>query len=394
MTETKITGREPRLQTGEIARGKRRLSLRRLGTMLNVLSPDKVSLQAIEEMIKSDETLVRYNAAKLLGKRGDRNARMLVEKTLKNGQPRTRASVARHLYGFSWYSAEPLLRLAFQDSDPRVRESAVYALCVQRDTNAYDMLLEMLENEEDLVLEAAAVGLRDTQDPPAVDVMNKVMAANDPDVRIKALEVLGMTGLPQAMPIVRDAMFDPSPHVKYAATLSLLELAGEGWLQELAGVIGRTSGETLEQVLLGFFHATNYLKIDVAKSESADLMLDALENALYDAHDGVRKAAVWPLAWLRHERSPKILLRTYRIESDPDVKAHIVRVSAGLMSAVSEEILQDALQSQDEVVRAQAQQIMQEREQSGVVLTYDEDAYDGMVMDRKMMLGRYDDLKS
>ena len=387
--QTKITGREPRLQVVSEESGKRRLSLRRLGTMLNALSPDKVSLDAIAEMIKSDDTLVRYNAAKLLGKRADRSARTVVEDALKNGQPRTRASVARHLYGFSWYTAKPLLEMAFKDSDPRVRESAVYSLCVQRDGDAYDMLLEKLDGEDDLVLEAAAVGLREAQEPQIVDVMKKVMHAVDPDVRVKGLEALGMSGLKQAMLTVREAMFDPEPHVKYAATLSLLELAGEGWLQELAGVIGRTSGETLEQVLLGFFHATNYLKIDVARSESADLMLDALENALYDEHVGVRKAAIWPLAWLRHERSPKILLRTYRIEMDPDVKAHIVRVAAGLMSEASEEILQDALQQSDETVRDQAERIMRERKAAGFVLKYEDGAYEGLAMDRSLLAGRY-----
>ena len=33
------------------------------------------------------------------------------------------------------------------------------------------------------------------------------------------------------MPVVRNAMNDPDPDVKYAATLSLLELAGESWLE-------------------------------------------------------------------------------------------------------------------------------------------------------------------
>ncbi|NJO82484.1 MAG: hypothetical protein HC828_06445 [Blastochloris sp.] len=65
-------------------------------------------------------------------------------------------------------------------------------------------------------------------------------------------------------------MNDPEPDVKYAATLSLLELAGEAWLQELSGIIGRTNGVTRQQVLRGFFHATNYLKIDVARTKAAD----------------------------------------------------------------------------------------------------------------------------
>jgi HEAT repeat protein len=389
MTQSPITGREPQLigEFQEKKGGLRRLSLRRLGTMLNVLPPDAVSLDAAREMLKSEDFYVRFNAAKILSKRGDREARVVMEEALKNGELRTRASVARHLYGFSWFAAEPLIRLALQDEDPRVREGAVYALCDLRQLSAYSMLVDVLKGEEDSVLEAAATGLRDCQDPAAVPVLEIVMQAEDPDVRVKALEALGVNGHPDTMPIVHEAMNDPAPHVKYAATLSLLELAGESWLEELSGVIGRTNGETLKQVLLGFFHATNYLKINVAKSQAADLMIDALETALLDEMPEARKAAIWPLAWMRHERMPGILKRTYQLERDPDVKAHIVRVAAGLMSEASEEILADALKSETQEVKKVADDIIHDRETSGRVLTYDHSASEGIAF-KKASLGK------
>lgn len=388
MSDSKFTGREPRLMANTIEKGKRRLSLRKLGTMLNLVSPDKVSLDAVSEMIRSEDFFVRYNAARLLSKRADRDARVVMEDALKTGQPRTRASVARHLANFTWFSAEPLIKMALKDSDARVREAAVYTLCDIGDTNAFNLLQETLQNEEDLVLEAAAFGLRESQDPRAIPILEIVLSAKDPDVRIKGLEALGMCGLREAMSIVRNAMFDPEPDVKYAATLSLLELAGEGWLEELSGVIGRTHGETLEQVLLAFFHATNYLKIDVAKSASAELMLDALETALLDESAAVRKAATWSLAWMRHERTPRLLMRTYRIELDSDVKAHIVRVSASLMSEASDEILQDALTSTDPLVKEAADEIIADRERAGFVARYDEDAYEGEAFNRSHLTGR------
>lgn len=391
MSETQFTGREPMLASGFLEKGKRRLSLRRLGTMLNVLSPDNVSMDAIQEMIRSDDFFVRYNAAKLLGKRGDRDARLIIEDALNKSDARTRASVTRHLYGFTWFSAEPLLRQALKDEDARVRESAIYALCNLRDLNAYNLMIEVLDDEEDIVLEAAAFGLRDTQDSAAIPVLQKVLQADDPDIRIKALEAMGISGVPEAKPVVREAMFDPEPSVKYAATLSLLELSGEGWLQELAGVIGRTTGETLEQVLLAFFHATNYLKIDVANSQASELMIDALETALLDESAEVRKAATWSLAWMRHERAPAILMKTYRIERVPEVKAHIVRIAAGLMSAASEDILNNALNSDEREVRRAAEKVLEERERAGgKVATYNEQGDQGEAFDRSLLLGRYE----
>jgi HEAT repeat protein len=371
MGTSQITGREPRLAAGYVKRGERRLSLRRFATMLNMLPPEAVSLDALAEAVSNDEFFVRFNAAKMLARRADRDSRLIIQDTLETGEAPSRASVARHLYGFSWFAAEPLLRKAFQDEDYRVRESAIYALCDLRELNAFNLMVEVLANEDDQVREAAAWGLRDCQDPAAVPVLEVVLKAQDPDVRIKALEALGANDTPEAMPVVRNAMNDREPEVKYAATLSLLELAGENWLQELSGIIGRTSGKTLQQVLRGFFHATNYLKIDVGTSRYADLMIDALETALMDDMPEVRKSVIWPLAWMHHARTPDILRRTYRIEEDSEVKAEIVRITSSLMAGiagadekareVAEAIRQDAIQSTDPLVKAAAEAAIDNR---------------------------------
>src|SRR5215207_5605587 len=117
---TTITGREPRLSNRYGTHGERRLSLRRLATMLNVLPPESISLDAAAVMLRNEEFFVRYNAAKMLSRRGDRDARMIMQEALTNGEPPSRASVARHLYGFSWFAAEPLIKQALKDNDPRV----------------------------------------------------------------------------------------------------------------------------------------------------------------------------------------------------------------------------------------------------------------------------------
>lgn len=365
-----ITGREPRLALESGRNGQRRLSLRRLATMVNVLPPEAISLEAAAEMLRNEEFFVRYNAAKMLGRRGDRPARVIMEDVLSSGKAPSRASVARHLYGFSWFAAEPLIRKALKDSDPRVREGSIYALCDLQEFNAYQLMIEVLENETDDVRAAAAWGLRDCQDPAAVPVLQVVLKTEDPDVRIKALEALGANDTPEAMPVTRDSMNDPDPDVKYAATLSLLELSGESWLQELSGIIGRTSGVTLQQVLRAFFHATNYLKIDVAESNAADLMIDSLETALLDDLPDVREAVIWPLAWMRHDRTPLVLRLAYNRETDSKVKAQMVRVVTSLMSEntgasdgipIAEEILKDALESADGKVRLVAEEIMAKR---------------------------------
>ncbi|MEP7289932.1 MAG: HEAT repeat domain-containing protein [Chloroflexota bacterium] len=357
----KLTGREPRLSISYGQQGQRRLSVMGLANMLNLLPASAISLPALHEAIRSEAFYVRYSAAKKLSERGDRDARLLMQQVLTDGEAPSRASAARHLYGFSWFSAEPLIKLALKDKDSRVRESVMYALCDLRELAAYELMTEALQNENDDVRMAAAWGLRDCQDPAAIPVLEVVLQAEDPEVRIKALEALGASEVPAAMSIVRNAMNDPEPDVKYAATLSLLELAGEGWLQELSGIIGRTSGETLQQILRGFFHATNYLKIDVGESKVADMMIDALETALFDDLAEARMAVIWPLAWMRHQRMPGVLKQAYYREQNSEVKAHVVRVSVGLMSEVGEELLQAALKDSDPEVKSVADKIMQDR---------------------------------
>lgn len=371
---SEITGREPRLASGYVKKGERRLSLRRFATMLNMLPPEAVSLDALAAAVHNDEFFVRYNAAKMLGRRADRDSRKIIEDTLTNGEPPSRASVARHLYGFTWFSAEPLLRQSIKDDDYRVREAAIYALCDMREYNAYQLMVEVLKNEDDQVREAATFGLRDSKDSAAVPVLEVCMKAKDADVRIKALEALGQNDTPEAKPVVREGMNDPDPAVKYAAVLSLLELSGEEWLQELSGIIGRTHGVTLQQVLRGFFHATNYLKIDVGKSKAADLMIDALETALMDDMPEVRQAVIWPLSWMAHTRTPGILRRTWNLEQDSTVKAEIVRITTSLMSEnagasdearkVADDILTDATKSTDPEVKSAAEQAIKNREES------------------------------
>ncbi|MFW5691127.1 MAG: HEAT repeat domain-containing protein [Chloroflexota bacterium] len=373
---SQITGREPRLSAGFVKKGERRLSLRRFATMLNMLPPEAVSLDALAVAVHNEEFLVRFNAASMLARRGDRDARTIVEETLKKGEAPARASVARHLYGFSWFSAEAMIRQALKDSDYRVREAAIYALCDLREYNAYQLMVEVLKNEDDRVREAATWGLRDNQDAAAVPVLAVCLEAQDPDVRIKALEALGQNDTPEAKPVVREAMNDPEPDVKYAAVLSLLELSGEEWLQELSGIIGRTSGVTLQQVLRGFFHATNYLKINVARSKAADLMIDALETALTDDMPEVRQAVIWPLAWMGHARTPGIIRRTWTLEQDSSVRAEIVRIATSLMAEnagaseearqVADMILTDALASGDEAVQTVALGVKANREAAGM----------------------------
>jgi HEAT repeat protein len=355
---TTVTGREPRLSATYTLKGKRLLPLKRLANLLEVLPPASVPLAVAAEALRSDAFYVRYAAARILNQRGDRAARLVMQQALNEGNAPTRASVARQLYGFSWFAIEPMIQQALRDTDVRVRENGMYALADAHELSAYQLMARVLRDEADSVRAAAAWGLRNCQDPVTIPVFDAVLLANDPEVRIQALEILGTNGLSQALPLIRAHLHDPDMDVQYAAALSLLEVAGESCLAELAQLIQQHSGQTRQAVLRGLFHATNYLKINLVTHAASGALVNALEAALTDPLPTVREAALWPLAWLPIPRAADLLRTAYERESDPVVQAQFVKITASLGSPAASAIVHAARQSEHENVQEAAQQAL------------------------------------
>jgi HEAT repeat protein len=339
-SQERLTRLEPRLVSYRMQPGQYRLSLRGLASMVNLLPPESISLEAAAAALHSTEFFVRYCAAELLSRRGDRDARMILEDALLHGPGTVRASAAHHLHRLSWFVAEPLLRQALQDPDPRVHVSAMYALCEVRSADGYQLMLEALPHESDQVRLAAVWGLWYNLDRKALPVIELVM--------------LGAIGVPLAIPIVRQALDDRDLDVKYAAALSLVELAREDCFDELASLIAGTAGAVRRCFLRGLFHAANYLQIDLAKSAAAEHVVDALEAAMHDESSEVRMAAALPLAWLRHERAAAALLEGYRRESDGETKAQLLHIGVSLASPAGAAMLAEALDSDETPVREAA----------------------------------------
>jgi HEAT repeat protein len=234
----------------------------------------------------------------------------------------------------------------------------MYALADAHELSAYQLMARVLRDEADSVRAAAAWGLRNCQDPVTIPVFDAVLLANDPEVRIQALEILGTNGLSQALPLIRAHLHDPDMDVQYAAALSLLEVAGESCLAELAQLIQQHSGQTRQAVLRGLFHATNYLKINLVTHAASGALVNALEAALTDPLPTVREAALWPLAWLPIPRAADLLRTAYERESDPVVQAQFVKITASLGSPAASAIVHAARQSEHENVQEAAQQAL------------------------------------
>ncbi len=343
---TTITGYEPRLSNSHTQKRSWRLPLRNLGAMLNFLPPAAVSLDAAAAALRHKAFFVRYNAAQLLSQRGDRDARLVMQQALTDGEAPTRASAARFLYGFSWYAAQPLINQALQDSDARVREAVISALCDYHLLDAYQLLVEALQDETDSVRSAAVWGLRECRDPAAIPVLEATLLADDIEVRIHALEVLGINDMPEAIPVVRQTISnDPHPDVKYAATLSWLEMSGESCLPDLLALIEQSRGHTRQAILKGFFHATNYLNINLVQGTILEQILSSLTLALTDEMPEARMAVAWLLVWMHHPQATTLLKQAYYQEENGEVKAHFLFVAINLLSEAGSELLADGLRS-------------------------------------------------
>ncbi len=323
--------------------------------MFGFLPQSALSANTLGEALLSDDALVRFEAAKTLTERGDRESRMMIEEVLARGTPPQRASVVWHLGRTTWFTAEPLLRRALDDADPRVREAGVFALCKMRQPEAYKLVMEILEKGNDPARMSAVWGLSTHPDASAVPVLELALKAENPEIRVQVLEVLGATAAPEALPAVRRAVDDPDLEVKYAATLSWVELADESCFEDLAQVLLTTSGQARRMIVRGFFHATNYLGMNVAGSASLETLLAALETALTDELPETRSNASLPLAWLRHPRAEQILIEAFHRERDSDVRAHLLSNAVHLMSPVGARLMADALAGEDVLVRQTAE---------------------------------------
>ncbi|NUM44292.1 MAG: HEAT repeat domain-containing protein [Anaerolineales bacterium] len=323
--------------------------------MFGFLPQSALSANTLGEALLSEDALVRFEAAKTLTERGDRESRLMIEEVLARGTPPQRASVVWHLGRTTWFTAEPLLRRALDDADPRVREAAVFALCKMRQPEAYKLVMEILEKGNDPARMSAVWGLSTHPDASAVPVLELALQAENPEIRVQVLEVLGATAAPEALPAVRRAVDDPDLDVKYAATLSWVELADESCFEDLAQVLLTTSGQARRMILRGFFHATNYLGMNVAGSASLETLLAALEAALTDELPETRSNASLPLAWVRHPRAEQMLIEAFHRERDSDVRAHMLSNAVHLMSPVGARLMAEALAGEDVLVRQTAE---------------------------------------
>lgn len=116
----------------------------------------------------------------------------------------------------------PTLRLvALEDPDPERRLAAITLLGISDDPAAIPVLAEALADEDENVRMEAVLSLADFTDEAPVDALSRALSDPSPDVRYEALDVLSDIETREAKRAVERALNDPDEDVRELAEIIL-----------------------------------------------------------------------------------------------------------------------------------------------------------------------------
>ncbi len=322
-------------------------------------------------LLEGDDPRLREAAVKLLGWIGDAaQARRLLElfEDPRLGESAARALVDMGAQAVSTLVAEgrqsdprtlaylchlcgevgcaeglELLLEGVSHSDPEVRTAAVQALGRLRRSEAIGPLAQALRDAQGDVRQGASLALdRLGQDFPeaVLDGLRPMLGAEDPDIRMHAVSVVGRLDLPEVERLLVMGMKDPSGAVRRAAVRSLDGHPGGGQLQvlmfaltdeeaevraEAAAVLGRCGGEeALEPLALAVRDEDIWVRSAAVRSlgqVGGGEAVALLEQATSDPVGLVVIGALETLAELAPDRAAAALQKGLRHEDAEVVKA-------------------------------------------------------------------------
>jgi HEAT repeat protein len=131
------------------------------------------------------------------------------------------------------------LEKALRAEDDEVRLAAVQSIGILGDKRAWDSLVTMLADKSNRVREAAAYGLGSLGDKRASRALIRALAdqRESAGVRGMAAEQLGRLGVSRATPRLVAALHDREPEVRFWAAYALGQVADPSALPDLAQLV-------------------------------------------------------------------------------------------------------------------------------------------------------------
>lgn len=173
----------------------------------------------------------------------------------------------------------PYLVKALESSEPQVRINAVRALGRISDPGVIDPLVSVLV-DSDPTIQYEAVDALESRGKESIPTLLIAAEAENPILRSKTIEIIGMIGDPSGIGVVAKALSDPYPEVRTKAVIALRRMAGE----EAIHLIAPKLDDPSNNVRLMVVFALGDLK-DIAAARRA------LEKALTNPDEQLREYA-------------------------------------------------------------------------------------------------------
>jgi HEAT repeat protein len=163
--------------------------------MSTLLEIGKPAIPYLINALKSNNSAVRNNAAKILAEVGDSSISIEILNLLKESDAPTRATALDILGNMKDFWSVEYLREFLTDPDFRVRVAAARALGNLKDKLSVDSLISLLSDDDDMVKIAAAEALGKINNPRACDGLWQLnINSKNPEVRNITLSSLKLIG--------------------------------------------------------------------------------------------------------------------------------------------------------------------------------------------------------
>ena len=215
--------------------------------------------------------------------RGDA-ANAAILKAIPGAEPKIKVELIRAVGERGITSAAEVLLAGASDTNRPVRIESIRALRETAGPRQVAALLPLLaktsnENDRREFERTVASAIRRSREAPITEVTDAYAGSTDPGVRISLLNVLSTVGNSAALPVLRQALQDPSPDIRRAALNAL-----SGWptaepMEDLLA-LARSAGDPARQILA----LRGYIKLvqvpsNRSPAETARLLKTAMEAA-------------------------------------------------------------------------------------------------------------------
>lgn len=212
-------------------------------------------------------------------------------------------------------SSLPQIRSMVTDDCPEVRAGVAKAIGQLKDTESVPLLLDLVSNGSKVAI-AAADSLKIMQVREAIPTLIPLLSHRVPEVRAKALEVLGDFGAVEAEPKIRELLQDPDERVRQAAQSAILAFPSKDTEEKILAELQKpTTQENLRLAIKS-----------VVKMRGAEAIPLLISVSRPDADEALAEA----LKSLGVERSVKDLIQRV-VSSDPDKRDQMTRDASRIL---------------------------------------------------------------